>query len=332
LENLLRCIKSDPALAAVGPYTNFSSGHQRIIPSPTYRGDEEMQEYALHFHNEEKYVDFLVFFCCLIRRDVWDRACGLDEDFGQGCFEDNLLCYRILDYGYKMKVCGNAYIHHYGSMTFQTKNPEKLKYYASLLARNQKIFLGKVDRYETISLCMIVSDKENPETFKRCIDSIYEWVDEICVVFSYQYFQNYSKLHKLEKVLETLPIKYNTDYVKWPDSFSTARNLSLGMATSRYIIWLDTDDFMKTPAGIRDLILKNPHVDVFKCKIISYTEIKSQEVLFHARIFRNNPKFRFTNRCHEDISYTQREATVTITDLVIEHYGNGFSGIVKSSR
>jgi len=376
LEKLLRCIKSDSQLAAVGPYTSFSSGYQQVHPQPNYRGEEELKKYAEKFNGEEKYVDFLVFFCVLIKRKIWDEMGGLDEDFGQGCFEDNLFNYRCLEKGYKLKVAGDCFIHHYAGITFNTKDPKKLKEYASLMARNQKIFLKKIERYETVSLCMIVSDQEKPETLKKCLDSIYEWVDEICIVFNYKWFKNIWKLKMFKQLVDSyrniiiIPTKdklllessnisgndvltgneeelffgykfrtqIETQYFKFTN-FSDMRNKSLAMATSRYVLWLDCDDKMISPASIRDLILKNPHIDVFKVKILSYTEIKTIETIIHNRLFRRVKDGKtpyWVNSCHEDISYSMNELkyTYAITDLTIKHFGylNPKAWLAKNKR
>ena len=340
LEHLLRCMKTDPTLAAVGPYTSHSSGCQQVHPQPPYRGEEELQKYAEKFSAEEKYVDFLVFFCCLIKRKVWDELGGLDVDFGRGNYEDNLFCYRLLEKGYKMKVAGNAFIHHYAGTTFQTKDPQKLKEYCSLMARNQKLLLKKINRYETISLIMIVSDQENPETLRKSLSSIVEWVDEVCILFNYKHFANCWKEVRLRKIaleFESL-VNFDFEYVKFTN-FADMRNQSLAMATSRYIFWLDTDDTCQTSAALRDLILKNPHIDVFKCKVLSYTEQKTVETIIHNRLFRKVKAGQtpyWINRCHEDISYSMNKLDYThaITDLTIQHFGylNVKGWIAKNKR
>ena len=203
LEKLLRCMRADHVIAAVGPWTNHSSGHQRTEPAPNYRGPAELKSFAARFSDEEKYVDFLVFFCCLIRRDVWDEIGGLSEKMGRGTWEDNLFCYRLLEKGYKMKVCGNAYIHHYGSKSFgQNDDPKKLKEFASLMAKNQKIFLREVNRYETVGLSMICSDSEKPETLRRSLESVAQWVDSINIVFNYKDYPKPWRVKKLLKVVE----------------------------------------------------------------------------------------------------------------------------------
>lgn len=116
--------------------------------------------------------------------------------------------------------------------------------------------------------------------------------------------------------------KINYTYTKFKD-FSDARNQSLRMNKERYVIWMDCDDICQTPTAIRDLIMKNPHISVFKCKILSYTESNTVETIIHNRLFRNHPKIEFVNRCHEDISYSMNELEYVhaLTDLTISHFG-----------
>lgn len=323
LENLLRCIRSDSKLAAVGPYTNHSSGYQQVEPQPTYRGDQELQDYAKRFSKEEKYVDFLVFFCCLIKRSVWNEIGGLDEDFGRGLFEDNMFCWQMKEKGYKMKVC-NAYIHHYTSKTFGCfDNAKQKKEYATLMAKNQKMFLKKINRYETISLCMICSDREQPKTLKRCLDTVAQWVDELCIVFNYKHFKQPWRKDRLWKVAEDSGTpKVMANYFKWTD-FSHMRNKSLDMAAGQWVLWMDVDDILMHPMGLRDIILTQPKADAFRFKLLSATEIGTQEIIFHTNLFRNRKDIRFTGRVHEDINpdINRLKLNRQTTNLTIQHLG-----------
>ena len=203
LENLLRVLRSDEKIAMVGPYCNASSGYQMIQNVPVYQDDKGLNELCKKFNAPIKEVDFLVFFCCLIKRSVWDEVGGLDERMGRGCYEDNIFCYKVLEKGYKLKVV-NHYIHHWGSISFkgENKDPEKYKAYLELLGRNQKLFFKKIDKYKRISLCMIVGLNEKPETLKRCIDSVVDYVDSINIYFNYKHFFNRRKYERLKKVVE----------------------------------------------------------------------------------------------------------------------------------
>jgi len=332
LEKLVRCIKSDPTLAVVGPYTNHTSGvNQSPIPVP-YHNDEELQKFARTYAQEERYTDFLVFFCVLIKKSVWGELGGLWEGYGIGNYDDNEFCYKAVEKGYKFKVCGNAFIHHYISRTFHADDPKKIRQYASLMARNQRLFHKRIGKYKTISLCMICSDQENPDTLKKCFDSIAEWVDTIEVVFNYKRFPNYGRVKKLRQAIEKTGVTFDYDYIKWPNSFSKARNRSLSMASSDYILIMDVDDEMKTPSVMRDLILKNPDIDYFSCKLRSMTYKGTAEIIVKNCLFKNNPNFYYRNRVHEDVSFSMIEAKAKrgITDMEIVH--KGYLTNVRASR
>jgi len=228
LGKLLRVINSDPSIAAVGPYTSHSSGYQQVIQKVPYKDQASLNILAQKAELQDKEVDFLVFFCTLIKKRVWDEIGGLDEDFGRGNYEDNLFCYRAIEKGYKLKVV-NAYVHHFGSKTFNDKGKEKA--FLSLLAENQKVYHKKIGKYKTISLCMIVGDQEKPDILYRALSSVAEWVDEINIVFNYKRFRKgtirdnegqYPK--KFKKVIEEYKNKRIDIYGKFtPKEIEEAR-------------------------------------------------------------------------------------------------------------
>ena len=134
-------------------------------------------------------------FCLLIKREVLDRIGAWDERFGLGNFEDDDYCRRALDSGYKAVIAQDAFIHHFGHVTF---HGERIDLRQQLLA-NQRLFEQKwnpvsqadpppssvpaIARRATgrmISLCMIVRDNET--TIEAAILSAKPWVDEIIVV------------------------------------------------------------------------------------------------------------------------------------------------------
>jgi tetratricopeptide (TPR) repeat protein len=114
----------------------------------------------------------------------------------------------------------------------------------------------------------------------------------------------------------------NYVYTRFKD-FSDARNQSIALNKERWVWWQDVDDICITPAGIRDMILKNPHVSVFKAKILSYIERNTVETIIHNRLIRNVKGLCFSNRCHEDCSYSLNKLNLAhaFTDLTIKHFG-----------
>jgi tetratricopeptide (TPR) repeat protein len=77
------------------------------------------------------------------------------------------------------------------------------------------------------------------------------------------------------------------------------------------------------PAGIRDIILFNPDVDVFRFQLHSRTELGTEEMIFHTNLFKNKKEYRFRGRVHEDIlpSMNEAGAKLTTTNITIQHLG-----------
>ncbi|GFP76640.1 glycosyltransferase [Clostridium fungisolvens] len=120
LENLITALYSDESVGAVGPVTNNCSNAQSIaVP---YNNLEEMKVFAEEYNksNSENWEHRLILigFCLLIKKDVVDKIGLLDERFSPGNYEDDDYCFRITDAGYKLILCKDTFIHHYGSVSF----------------------------------------------------------------------------------------------------------------------------------------------------------------------------------------------------------------------
>jgi O-antigen biosynthesis protein len=139
---LTECLYSSADIGAVGPVTNNSSYYQAIAVN--YKNVEEMQLFAKAYNSvdngkwEERLK--LIGFCILIRRSVVDRIGLLDEIFSPGNYEDDDYSIRIRREGYKLVLCKNVFIHHFGSTSFSESKAES---YNNLLARNESIFKEK---------------------------------------------------------------------------------------------------------------------------------------------------------------------------------------------
>src|ERR1700694_4931049 len=58
-------------------------------------------------------------FCLRARREVLEQIGGFDEGYGLGFFEDDDLCVRAREAGFRLLVAQDVYVHHFGSRTFQ---------------------------------------------------------------------------------------------------------------------------------------------------------------------------------------------------------------------
>ncbi|MFL0165522.1 glycosyltransferase [Candidatus Clostridium helianthi] len=121
LDNIKICLYSDESIGAVGPITNNCSNYQGInVPYSTI---DHMIEFASNnnISTPERWEQKprLIAFCMLIKRTVIDKIGNLDERFTPGNFEDDDLCMRIIEAGYKLMVCNDSFIHHFGSTSFK---------------------------------------------------------------------------------------------------------------------------------------------------------------------------------------------------------------------
>lgn len=121
LDNMMTCLDSDPKIGVVGPVTNYIGGDQQIeVP---YREVEDMWSFASK-HNrpdakKHRLTDRLVGFCWLFTRELWERVGYLDEGYAVGNFEDDDWIIRVKLAGYELAVAGDAFIHHFGSVSMK---------------------------------------------------------------------------------------------------------------------------------------------------------------------------------------------------------------------
>lgn len=124
LTNLEKCLCSSGNIGAVGPVSNCFSILQTV--ETDYRSLEEMQKFAEKYNvsDPSKWIERkkLLGFCFLVKKEVVDKIGLLDERFSPGTYEDDDYSLRIRNEGYKLIVCRDTFIHHYGSITFKKSN------------------------------------------------------------------------------------------------------------------------------------------------------------------------------------------------------------------
>jgi len=142
LEALLRPYRDMRAVGITAPRSNSVSGHQQI---PNARYDDEAgmlafaSERARRFKGRGYYSDRAVGFCLCMPRLLVDEIGGFDERFAVGNFEDDDLCMRARAAGYKIFICEDAFIHHFGSRSFVANNVD----YGATMRANWTYFAAK---------------------------------------------------------------------------------------------------------------------------------------------------------------------------------------------
>jgi len=142
---MLDVLDSDPKIGLVGPTSNHVGSAQQI--DVDYRHLNDLDGFAWTRHSQliaerqplVQETDRLIGFCLLFRRSVLDAVGLLDEQFGIGCFEDDDFCRRARAAGFSAVIARSAFIHHFGSVTFQASGADL----GQILQTNQKLYDAK---------------------------------------------------------------------------------------------------------------------------------------------------------------------------------------------
>lgn len=153
LENLQTALYSEAKVGAVSCVTNNCSNWQQVDASHiSYKNYDELITFADRInHTNPAYWEVrsrLVGFCYLIKNAAYQKTGFLDEIYTPGNYEDDDYSLKLIMAGYKLLMCRDTFIHHYGSASFSKhQTPEELaeksRKYAELLQRNQTKFLAK---------------------------------------------------------------------------------------------------------------------------------------------------------------------------------------------
>ncbi len=162
----------------------------------------------------------------------------------------------------------------------------------------------------TISLCMIVKNEE--ETLARCLNSIYDLVDEIIIVDTGSSDRTVEIAARFTEKIYRYP---------WNDDFASARNESFSKASMDYCMWLDADDILEPAEREKFLLLKQslpPDTDMVMMKYhTSFDETGKPAFTYdRERWIRNSPEYRWVGEVHEVISPAGK---ILYSDIAVSH-------------
>ncbi len=172
---------------------------------------------------------------------------------------------------------------------------------------------------QTVSLCLIVRNEES--NLARCLNSVHDLFHEIIVVDT----GSTDRTCEIAKEHGARLIEF-----PWCDDFSAARNKFLDHATGNWIMWMDADDIL--PANQREPLrnLLNSldetprayHFWVNSPKDQSEEQAGSNS-LTQIRLFRADPRLRWTRRVHEQICPACEKLGYAheFCDIQIQHLG-----------
>jgi GT2 family glycosyltransferase/predicted Zn-dependent protease len=350
LDGLARWAAADgPPVGLVGPVSNCAPAPQHQPAG--YRDLAGLDAFATAHRAKNPgralAVERLTGFCLLVRRAVLDRVGMLDEGYGRGFFEDDDLCVRAREAGFRLLVARDVFVHHEGSRTFKSQQIDT----AEALRQGFERFQGKWGEARAagyrlpgaaasasaaptpapsvngqasngqhrprVSLTMIVRNEAH--NLPDCLGGLDRLFDEIVVVDT-------GSTDGTKAVAESLGARV-FDF-PWVDDFSAARNAALDHATGDWAFWLDADDRIDDDNRARlqalfDALPNGNAAYVVKCRCVPNGPGAPATVVDHVRLFRRVPDVRWEHRVHEQILLPVRRAghPVHFTDARVDHVG-----------
>jgi len=163
----------------------------------------------------------------------------------------------------------------------------------------------------TITLAMIV--KNEAGNLKDCLNSVGGQVDEIVIVDT----------GSTDSTLEIARLYTNKIYYyPWGGDFSAARNFAVEKASGEWILCLDADEELVPGTGdLKRLIARDKKLEAYLLPLNNPTAGSTGEYnrFFVLRLFRNNGRYRFRGKIHEQITVSKNEAAGIAEGPVISH-------------
>lgn len=164
-----------------------------------------------------------------------------------------------------------------------------------------------------LSLCLIVKDEE--PYLRRCVESFGAIYDELVIV------DTGSTDRTVEIARELLATREGRlERFTWCDDFAAARNFACSLARAPWILMVDADERLSpdlSPRVILDAIRRAPP-QVLNLLLVDLTLHEGEIILSHPvnRLFRREPRVRWTGRIHESLTVTAEQQSLTSITLV----------------
>jgi GT2 family glycosyltransferase/tetratricopeptide (TPR) repeat protein len=164
-----------------------------------------------------------------------------------------------------------------------------------------------------LSLCLIVKDEE--PYLRRCVESFGAIYDELVIV------DTGSTDRTTDIARELLAHREGRlEHFTWCDDFAAARNHACSFARAPWILMVDADERLSpdlSPRVILEAIRRAPP-QVLNLLLADLTLHEGEIILSHPvnRLFRRDPRVRWTGRIHESLTVTAEQQILTQITLV----------------
>lgn len=181
IDRLIEAFEYDELIGIVSPITNYVGEGPQVDPEAVDISPTEIDSYS---HNiVDRVIIYeshrLVFFCVALKRELVDLIGLMDTGYIKGNFEDDDYCLRAILAGFKLAIAQNAFVYHFGSMTFKKNRIIHDDY----MDKNRMRFYPKVQRLSVIlkptkqltdkvKISTVVRTKNRPILLKRALTSL----------------------------------------------------------------------------------------------------------------------------------------------------------------
>ncbi len=180
----------------------------------------------------------------------------------------------------------------------------------------------------TLGAVMIVKNEE--QNLGRILSDIRDVVDEICVVDT-------GSIDSTVSLAKSFGAKIG--HFSWCDDFSAARNASIALAESDYLLWLDADDHVTQEAaaalrGLKRSLDPGKHTAYFLTLLntpVTWGSLGSIQL----RIFPHMEGVRFEGRIHEQLLPSLKKTSgirFVNTGIAIHHTGYADQSSLEAKR
>ncbi len=111
-------------IGGTGAVQNYAITDQ--LEDVSFSVPEQYMEYGaginIPMENPYEEKSKLCGFAMMIKRSLYDRTGGFDEEFSPGYLEDDDLSLRIRSLGFRLLACHNAFVYHAGSQSFKNRD------------------------------------------------------------------------------------------------------------------------------------------------------------------------------------------------------------------
>jgi GT2 family glycosyltransferase len=250
LPPLVKLTQDNPEIAIVSPMTNYVGEGLQVDIDAKDIAPDKCDTYAHSIIKRSgtiEVIDRLVFFCVLIRKNVYELLGGLSSVYGLGNYEDDDFSLRVRLLGYKLMIVKKSFVYHYGSKTFKQ---QKINYTNNMI-RNEKIFFQRVVdfslstnfrsplRDKEIKISVILRTKNRPYLLQHALTSL-----------ANQTFKNFEVLIindgeiNIHDIGNRFMDYFNLYYIEDEKGKGRSAALNRGLSNSHgdWITYLDDDD------------------------------------------------------------------------------------------